>query len=523
MSLTSLISTTNLIVIIQLLIITYVARFYYKYFTRQSPLPGPFPLPLVGNLFQFGLNPAKYAMDHQHDYDSMFEIWIGSNRFIFLSHRSLIEKVYASNVDNNHFFARPQIPYLEKLGLQHGLIFNNNYPIWKRNRKFVAHSLMSPRFLRQFTLLAQSLFNENESYWDKKEYHIDFAKWIKHFTTDITLRTTTRRPSYCLNAYLFGEDHDPIKSEETKKSVKFSQAVQTFLKGLIFERFVPNVFKHYFPGFYNLNKMYAKNIDWLNETISDIVMKRRMEIENNDEVGSDLIDVLLTINTPRDPNGYDDSETPMSDPEVRATILEVSIAGIDTTGNTFCFVVWQLAHHPNVVARFREEIKEILGDDTTRQIIFEDLEKFAYLDAIIKESQRVIPLVPFTTRKSIVDVDIGGKSWGSNTSFFIHHEQIHRSSDCWKDPDQFIPERFLKGSDHEITKYSFIPFGGGIRICPGRNMAIVELKTLLILLYRKYDIELVDKVSKKPKTVFVGSNICTDLKVIARPRNYNNI
>src|SRR2546430_8433054 len=47
----------------------------------------------------------------------------------------------------------------------------------------------SPGFLKQFTHLAQSLFNENERFWDKKEYHIDFSEWIKCFTTDITLQT----------------------------------------------------------------------------------------------------------------------------------------------------------------------------------------------------------------------------------------------------------------------------------------------------------------------------------------------
>ncbi|CAG8656620.1 14131_t:CDS:2, partial [Funneliformis mosseae] len=167
----------------------------------------------------------KYAMDHHHEFGKMFEVWVGSKRFIFLSHHSLTENIYIPNV-NNKFFARIQIPFMENIGLQHGLIFNNNYQIWKRNRKFVVQSLMSPRFLRRFTLLAQSLFNENESFWDKKEYHIDFAKWIKNFTTDITLKTTTRRPSYCLNTFVFG---DPTNSEEIKKLHKIQFSTSKFV------------------------------------------------------------------------------------------------------------------------------------------------------------------------------------------------------------------------------------------------------------------------------------------------------
>ena len=76
----------------------------------------------------------------------------------------------------------------------------------------------------------------------------------------------------------------------------------------------------------------------------------------------------------------------------------------------------------------------------------------------------------------------------------------------------------MKESNREIVKNSFIPFGGGIRICPGRHMAMVVLKTLLILLYRKYDVELVDKISKIPKFKYSATNSCTEMKVIVRPK-----
>ncbi|CAG8775796.1 12223_t:CDS:1, partial [Funneliformis caledonium] len=65
--------------------------------------------------------------------------------------------------------------------------------------------------------------------------------------------------------------------------------------------------------------------------------------------------------------------------------------------------------------------------------------------------------------------DLGGKRWETNTTFFIQHE----SPDFWKSPDQFILENFKK-SDHKIVKNTYSPFGGAIRICPGKNMAMVE-------------------------------------------------
>jgi len=334
MSFTSMILITDWISIILILIIAYVTRYYYAYFTRQSPLPGPFPLPLIGNLHQVGLNLAKYTADHHKVFGDIFEIWVGSKRLVILSRASLIDQIFIPSTKSK-FFPRISIPFMQKYGLQHGLIFNEDYQSWKRNRKFVAQALMSPKFLKQFTHVTQSLFNENESFWDKKEYHIDFAKWTKFFTTDITLQTVTCIPSYCLYTYLFGEEHsDSTKSEEIKKTVKFVYALHNFFNTVIFHILVPETLKNYFPGFYNLNKKYSNNTIWLRETILDIIKKRRIYIEkisndtNDGKACSNLIDILL-LNSLNDHNKIVE-ESPMTDQEICTTLIDICLGGSET-------------------------------------------------------------------------------------------------------------------------------------------------------------------------------------------------
>ncbi|GBC18548.1 hypothetical protein RhiirA5_422842 [Rhizophagus irregularis] len=114
MTFTSIVSEINLITTINIIILLYVSRYYYKYFTCQSQLPGPFPLPLIGNLHQIGLNPAQYVKDNHKKYGDMFEIWVDPGT------------VKHANVD--------------------GLAFNGNLTTWKRNRKIVMQSINSPRF-----------------------------------------------------------------------------------------------------------------------------------------------------------------------------------------------------------------------------------------------------------------------------------------------------------------------------------------------------------------------------------------
>ncbi|CAG8567261.1 3223_t:CDS:2 [Ambispora gerdemannii] len=81
----------------------------------------------------------------------------------------------------------------------------------------------------------------------------------------------------------------------------------------------------------------------------------------------------------------------------------------------------------------------------------------------------------------------------------------------WQEPEKFIPERFLKGKD-TIEKNSFIPFGGGIRFCPGKHVAVAALKMLMVSLFEKYEVELVEP-NKPLKTVFKLGNTCQEMKV----------
>ncbi|CAB4478825.1 hypothetical protein RhiirA5_442230 [Rhizophagus irregularis] len=142
---------------------------------------------------------------------------------------------------------------------------------------------------------------------------------------------------------------------------------------------------------------YKENSDWLNQTMLGFISKRRNEINNNiqsdGKICSNLLDILLTLNTPLDPN-YDGSEAPLTYQEVCSTITEVSVGGN----------------------------KRNFGDDISRQISYEDLENFTYLDAIIKESARVYAVVPLSSHVSTQVSIVGGNHLEANTNIFVEHE-----------------------------------------------------------------------------------------------------
>ena len=94
---------------------------------------------------------------------------------------------------------------------------------------------------------------------------------------------------------------------------------------------------------------------------------------------------------------------------------------------------------------------------------------------------------------------------------------IHRHRAHWSNPDEFIPERFLSESK-DVVKHSFQAFGGGLRICPGQQYAMLLMKIVLASLYNRYDIELANE-NEKPATTYKITLSCHGLMVKMRRRN----
>ena len=146
-----------------------------------------------------------------------------------------------------------------------------------------------------------------------------------------------------------------------------------------------------------------------------------------------------------------------------------------------------------------------------------------YCDAVIKEVFRHFP-VTFVVGRVNVETDmIGEYNWPVKTTFQMFVSAVMKHKDHWTDPEKFDPDRFYKIEESKYSlekqhvKNSFTMFGIGIRICPGRKLAMIELKCLLALVYRKYDIELADMNAPiKYKSAFLTSS--EELLVKVKPR-----
>lgn len=162
-----------------------------------------------------------------------------------------------------------------------------------------------------------------------------------------------------------------------------------------------------------------------------------------------------------------DDEGLMDDELIAGFQRLLLVAGYDTTAATLSWVVERLVRHPNVLERVEETLAA--GDD-------------AYLDAVITETLRLRPTVPFTVRAVKRDVVLNDVFLPRGSMVFLYINGIHRRGDLYDAPDEFRPERFL---DTTPDPYHWLPFGGGINRCLGAQMATFEARVLLRTILRE--------------------------------------
>ncbi|KAH9483141.1 Cytochrome P450 monooxygenase 75 [Psilocybe cubensis] len=196
--------------------------------------------------------------------------------------------------------------------------------------------------------------------------------------------------------------------------------------------------------------------------------------------GESLLDHLIN---------YTEDETVLRD-----EILNILLAGRDTTTNSITYAVYMLAEHPTVLHRLRAEILDKVGP--TRRPTFEQVKEMRYLRAVINETLRLYPAVPFNIRSTAHPVILPGK-YGNKPFYLPAGSKVpysvllmHRRKDLWgPDADVFDPDRFL---DERLKKYVtpnpfiFLPFNAGPRICLGQQFAYHETSFFLIRLLQQF-------------------------------------
>ena len=176
----------------------------------------------------------------------------------------------------------------------------------------------------------------------------------------------------------------------------------------------------------------------------------------------------------------------VNDDDVNGNVLTMLLAGEDTTANTLAWMIWLLHTHPQVLARARDEVRAAAPNglaDFTPEL----MDSLDYLEACAHETMRLKPVAPFMPVEALRDMVIGDVAVPAGTLVWnvLRHDSV--SEQHVDHAAEFRPERWL--ADVNPAKNLSVPFGSGPRICPGRYLALLEIKMAMALLLSAFDIE----------------------------------
>jgi cytochrome P450 len=196
---------------------------------------------------------------------------------------------------------------------------------------------------------------------------------------------------------------------------------------------------------------FRRNVERIDRLLFEEITSRRgaPDLAERD----DILSLLLQA-------AHEDGR-PMSDRELRDELMTLLVAGHETTATALSWAIELLARHPAELARLEADVAGGEG---------------AYLDAVVKETLRLRPVIALVLRKLVEPMEIGGRLLPAGVSVAPSIHLVHRRPQIYPEPERFRPERFL---ERPAGTYTWIPFGGGVRRCLGGAFAEFEMAVVL--------------------------------------------
>jgi cytochrome P450 len=223
------------------------------------------------------------------------------------------------------------------------------------------------------------------------------------------------------------------------------------------------------PGF--PYRRFVDAVGAFNSRMRGIIEERRRRPTGSRDVLTDLI-------AARDDAGG------LSDAEVVGHASIIYAASHETTGNALTWALFLLSQHPDWQRAACEEVRATLAGDSPT---LDELERLDVLDHVIRETLRLTPSAPWTTRIAATDAEIGGHPIPRGTEIVVSIFHTHRHEPCYERPNRFDPSRWQRIRPDVFT---FNAFSAGTRACIGSGFAMLEMKTVLAMLLRRFRLEL---------------------------------
>jgi cytochrome P450 len=285
---------------------------------------------------------------------------------------------------------------------------------------------------------------------------IDLYAWTRRLALRVAMRA------------LFGLDPDGEVARAVDAAGLFEQALSFYSSD-----YALRMLRGPFTPWARLQQA-ARSLDGL--IYSEISSRRA-----SGERGEDILSLLL--------DAADEDANKLTDLQIRDEVMTLMFAGHDTTTSTVAFMFYELARHPQIVARLLAEQDAQLSDGrpTPSQLISGELTE---LEMVFEETLRKYPPAWVGPRRSIEPFEFAGHSVPGRAFVNYSSWASHHLPDVFADPEEFRPERFTPEAKAALPKGAYVPFGGGSRTCIGMRFGQLEIRAIATLLLARFTLSL---------------------------------
>ncbi|PRQ39178.1 putative cytochrome P450 [Rosa chinensis] len=471
----------SLVLVAVFLILLYKWSFTTSSSTKNSP-PSPPKLPIIGNLHQLGspwTPPHRSLQALSQIHGPLMLLRLGNIPVLVVSSAEAAREIMKTH--DLAFASRPKSTVLEKLAYNYKDVATAPYgEYWRQMKSICVLNLLSNKRVRSFHGVREeetrSMINKIKEI-SQRGGVVNVRKMLMTLTNDVVSITALGRKYY---------DDEDLK----ELLVEFTELAGSLHVG------------DYIPWLGWLSRLggldaklesFVKRYDEFIDTVVQEHIDKSPNTSNRNDHGlqdqnkdrKDFVDVLLEIQR------ESLLHPPLDRVSIKALILDMFLAGTDTTSTLLEWAMAEILKHPRVMIKLQKEVRGVKKGE--EEILTEDdLVDMHYLKAVIKETLRLHPpLTLLVPKMSTQDVKINGYDIKANTQVLVNAWQIGRDPKSFNyKPEEFEPERFLEvnsGLSYKGTDFQLIPFGAGRRVCPGIQFATSVNEIALANLLHKFD------------------------------------
>jgi cytochrome P450 len=417
--------------------------------------PGPPRHPISGNLREIRRDALDFLLTSASEYGDIVSFHFMFFPGLLLNHPDFIRHVLQ---DNHRAYSKQHFDYaVLKPVLGEGLLTSDG-DFWLRQRRLIQPAFHRQRVAAFGNQMVQDT-REMLQRWEpvcKSGQALDVAEEMMRLTLTIVGRS------------LFSVD---LSDQAGAIGPAFSYINAEVAQ--LFRSFLPTPLKFRLPRF-------QRALGELNRTVQTIIDKRRARLARSGDAGDDLLAMLIQA---RD----EESNQQMSDKQLRNEVITLLLAGHETTANALTWTWYLLSQHPWAAERLRQELSTVLDG---RPPGMDDLPALAYTRMVVQEALRLYPPAWIISRKAEQDDEIGGYPIPAGTVVSLSPYVMHRHPGFWQSPEVFDPERFSPSQTESRPAYAYFPFGGGPRLCIGRDFAMQEALLILATVAQRFELHL---------------------------------